>query len=65
MIPIENSIAGRVADIHVLLPRTTLQIVGEFFLPIRFDLLGIPGSTIGNRPPKCTATSTPWASAGS
>lgn len=46
MIPIENSIAGRVADIHVLLPQSRLQIVGEFFLPIHFDLLGIPGSTI-------------------
>jgi len=46
MIPIENSIAGRVADIHVLLPQSRLQIVREFFLPIHFDLLGIPGSTI-------------------
>lgn len=46
MIPIENSIAGRVADIHVLLPQSKLQIVGEFFLPIHFDLMGIPGSTI-------------------
>ncbi|WP_211879796.1 prephenate dehydratase [Pseudarthrobacter albicanus] len=46
MIPIENSIAGRVADIHTLLPNSHLQIVGEYFLRIRFDLLGIPGSTI-------------------
>jgi prephenate dehydratase len=46
MIPIENSIAGRVADIHLLLPHSGLRIVGEFFLPIHFDLLGIPGSTI-------------------
>jgi len=46
MIPIENSIAGRVADIHVLLPHSGLQIVGEYYLPIHFDLLGIPGSTI-------------------
>jgi len=46
MIPIENSIAGRVADIHVLLPQSHLQIVGEYFLPIHFDLLGIAGSTI-------------------
>ncbi|OFI37109.1 prephenate dehydratase [Arthrobacter sp. SW1] len=46
MIPIENSIAGRVADIHVLLPQSKLQIVGEYFLPIRFDLMGIPGATI-------------------
>ena len=46
MIPIENSIAGRVADIHILLPHSGLQIVGEYFLPIHFDLMGIPGSTI-------------------
>jgi prephenate dehydratase len=35
-----------VADIQILLPQSHLQIVGEFFLPIHFDLLGIPGSTI-------------------
>lgn len=46
MIPIENSIAGRVADIHVLLPESGLQIVGEHYLRIRFDLLGLPGSSI-------------------
>ncbi|KWR73696.1 prephenate dehydratase [Arthrobacter sp. W1] len=46
MIPIENSLAGRVADIHVLLPESDLQIVGEHYLRIRFDLLGLPGSTI-------------------
>lgn len=46
MIPIENSLAGRVADIHVLLPESNLQIVGEHYLRIRFDLLGLPGSTV-------------------
>jgi prephenate dehydratase len=46
MIPIDNSIAGRVADIHALLPDTELTIVGEHFLRIRFDLLGIPGATL-------------------
>ncbi|MCV9996090.1 prephenate dehydratase [Paeniglutamicibacter sp. ZC-3] len=46
MIPIENSIAGRVADIHSLLPASNLQIVGEYFLGIRFDLLGIRGSKL-------------------
>ncbi|WP_073706766.1 prephenate dehydratase [Glutamicibacter sp. 0426] len=46
MIPIENSIAGRVADIHVLLPESDLHIVGEHYLRIRFDLLGLPGSSI-------------------
>ena len=39
MIPIENSIAGRVADIHHLLPTSGLHIVGEHFLPIHFQLL--------------------------
>lgn len=46
MIPIENSLAGRVADIHVLLPESDLQIVGEYYLRIRFDLLGLPGSSV-------------------
>ena len=44
MIPIENSIAGRVADIHTLLPASGLHIVGETFLPIHFQLLAIPGA---------------------
>ncbi|NMR30839.1 prephenate dehydratase [Crystallibacter degradans] len=47
MIPIDNSIAGRVADIHAMLPNTTLQIIEEHFLRIRFSLLGIPGTSIG------------------
>ncbi len=46
MIPIENSIAGRVADIHHLLPTSGLHIVGEHFLPIHFQLLAIPGVRI-------------------
>ena len=46
MIPIENSIAGRVADIHHLMPTSGLHIVGEYFLPIHFQLLGIPGATL-------------------
>ena len=40
MIPVDNSIAGRVADIHHLLPESGLHIVGEHFLPIHFQLLG-------------------------
>ena len=43
MIPIENTIAGRVADIHHLLPESRLHIVGEYFLPIHFDLMVLPG----------------------
>jgi prephenate dehydratase len=46
MIPIENSIAGRVADIHNLLPASNLHIIGETFLPIRFQLLALPGATV-------------------
>jgi prephenate dehydratase len=46
MIPIENSVAGRVADIHHLLPRSGLHIIGEFFLPIRFQLMGAKGATL-------------------
>lgn len=46
MIPIENSIAGRVADIHHLLPDSGLHIVGEYFMPIHFQLMVVPGSTL-------------------
>ena len=46
MIPIENSLAGRVADIHHLLPKSGLFIVGEHFLPIRFQLMSIKGAKI-------------------
>jgi prephenate dehydratase len=46
MIPIENSIAGRVADIHHLLPTSGLHIVGEHFLPIHFQLMALPGATL-------------------
>ncbi|MDX7949776.1 prephenate dehydratase [Lichenihabitans sp. Uapishka_5] len=46
MIPIENSIAGRVADIHLLMPNAGLHIVGEYFLPIRFQLMAVPGARI-------------------
>jgi prephenate dehydratase len=46
MIPIENSIAGRVADIHHMLPRSGLYIVGEHFLPIRFQVMACKGATL-------------------
>jgi prephenate dehydratase len=46
MIPIDNSIAGRVADIHHLLPTSSLHIIGEHFMRIQFSLLGVPGSTL-------------------
>ncbi|GEP35467.1 prephenate dehydratase [Nocardioides szechwanensis] len=46
MIPIDNSIAGRVADIHHFLPDSGLHIIAEHFLRIRFHLLGVPGATL-------------------
>jgi prephenate dehydratase len=46
MIPIENSLAGRVADVHHLLPEAKLSIVGEHFMPIRFQLLGLKGAPL-------------------
>lgn len=42
MIPIENTLAGRVADIHQILPQSGTHIIGEHFLPIRFDLMVLP-----------------------
>jgi prephenate dehydratase len=47
MIPIENSVAGRVADIHHLLPDSGLYIVGEHFERIRHQLLTLPGVKLG------------------
>lgn len=46
VIPIENSNAGRVADVHFLLSETPLHIIGEHFLPIHHQLLGLPDSHI-------------------
>jgi prephenate dehydratase len=43
MIPIENSVAGRVADIHHLLPESNLHIIGEHFLRIHHQLMALPG----------------------
>ena len=46
MIPIENSAAGRVADIHHLLPESELHIIAEHFQPVHHHLLGIKGAKI-------------------
>ena len=46
MIPIENSSAGRVADIHHLLPEGGLHIVGEHFQKVNHQLLAPPGATL-------------------
>jgi prephenate dehydratase len=45
IIPIENSLHGRVADMHFLLPESGLSIVDEYFLPIHHCLMGLDGST--------------------
>ena len=47
MIPVDNTIAGRVADIHHMLPTTPLSIIGEHYLPIRFQLMALPGTPLG------------------
>src|SRR5260221_6021458 len=46
MIPIENSVAGRVADIHHLMPDSGLFIIGEHFEPVHHHLLVLPGTTL-------------------
>ena len=46
IIPVENSLMGRIADIHHLLPEAGLHIVGEHFLRIRHQLLGVKGATL-------------------
>jgi prephenate dehydratase len=43
MIPVENSTAGRVAEVHHLLPESGLRIIGERFKPIHFQLMANPG----------------------
>lgn len=48
MIPIENSVAGRVADIHHLLPGAGLYIVGEHFQRVRHQLMAKPGTKIAD-----------------
>ena len=46
MIPIENSLGGRVADIHHLLPDSSLYIVDEHFQPVQHHLLAVPGAKL-------------------
>jgi prephenate dehydratase len=48
MIAIENTTAGRVADVHHLLPESGLRIVGEHFLRIEFHLLVVPGAKLSD-----------------
>lgn len=46
MIPVENTVAGRVTDVHHLLPKSGLRIVGEHFLPIHMQLMANPGTRL-------------------
>ena len=48
IIPVENSLMGRIADIHHLLPDSGLHIVGEHFLPIRHQLLGLKSAQLSD-----------------
>src|SRR3954447_1847982 len=48
MMPIENSVAGRVADIHHLMPDSGLHIIGEHFERVNHHLLALPGATIAD-----------------
>jgi prephenate dehydratase len=46
MIPIDNSLAGRVADIHHLMPQSGLHIIAEWFLPVRHQLMAPAGASL-------------------
>src|SRR5688500_1120756 len=46
VLPVENSLFGRVADVHHLIPESGLYIIGERFVPIRHQLLGLPHATL-------------------
>ena len=48
MIPIENSVAGRVADIHHLMPNSKLHIIAEHFMPVSHQMLGVKGSKLSD-----------------
>jgi prephenate dehydratase len=48
MLPCENSLAGRVPDIHYLLPESGLFVIGEHFQRVEHCLLGLPGATLND-----------------
>ncbi len=48
MVPIENSLAGRVADTQRLIPESNLKITSEYFLEVNHNLLGIKGTKISD-----------------
>jgi prephenate dehydratase len=46
VVPVENSLYGRITDIYHLLPESGLHIVGEHFLRVQMNLLGVPGTKL-------------------
>ncbi len=48
MIPVENTVAGRVSDIYHLLPEGRLFITGEHYLPVHHQLLAVPGAILSD-----------------
>jgi Prephenate dehydratase len=46
VVPVENSLYGRITDIHHLLPESGLHIIGETYLRVEMTLLGVPGASI-------------------
>lgn len=48
MLPVENSLAGRVPDIHHLLPESGLYIIAEHFVPVRIDVFGVAGASLND-----------------
>tara|TARA_Y100000590_G_scaffold246456_1_gene276884 strand:- start:1648 stop:2490 length:843 start_codon:yes stop_codon:yes gene_type:complete len=46
LIPVENSVAGRVAEIHTLMHKTPLKIVGEYFMKVELHLMALEGTKI-------------------
>ncbi len=48
MIPVENTVAGRVSDIYHLLPEGGLHIIGERYLPVHHQLLGVKGAQLSD-----------------
>ena len=65
MIPIDNSLAGRVADIHHLMPHCGLHIIGEHFLRVNHQPAGAARRARSTRSGRCIRTSMPSISAGS
>ncbi len=48
VVPVENSLYGRITDIYHLLPQSGLHIIAEHFLRVEMNLLGVPGATLAD-----------------